>query len=216
MYKPVNTHFELQQEWRNQFVQWYAAGMPAFTQPIVEPYKRLHVNFKTKEDRIHFGEKFGYKLTEKTPYIHFPDRPREVKQTSKWEDDIYSETRYPIYIISKGRWESRHTSKALERLEIPYYIVVEPQEYDMYCQHIDSAKVLTLPFSNHGKGSGPARNWCWEHSIANGHARHWLMDDNIANFGRLHNNKLYVIPIHNSMLAIPMDNKTVKGMGEVD
>jgi hypothetical protein len=32
----------------------------------------------------------------------------------------------------------------------------------------------------------------------------------------LPNNKLYVIPIHNSMLAIPMDNKTVKGMGEVD
>ena len=28
-------------------------------------------------------------------------------------------TRYPIYIISKGRWETRHTSKALEALGVP-------------------------------------------------------------------------------------------------
>ncbi len=100
-------------------------------------------------------------------------------------------TRYPIYIISKGRWESRYTSKALEKMEVPYYIVVEPQEYDNYAAVIDPQKVLKLPFSNHGKGSGPARNWCWEHSITNGHARHWLMDDNLQEFWRLHNNKRY-------------------------
>lgn len=100
-------------------------------------------------------------------------------------------TRYPIYIISKGRWETRHTSKALEKMGVPYYIAVEPQEYDNYTAVIDPKKVLKLPFSNHGKGSGPARNWCWEHSQANGHKRHWLMDDNISEFWRFHNNKRY-------------------------
>lgn len=100
-------------------------------------------------------------------------------------------TRYPIYIISKGRWDTRHTSKSLERMGVPYFIAVEPQEYEQYAAVIDPKKVLTLPFSNHGKGSGPARNWCWEHSIANGHARHWLMDDNIDGFVRLHRNKKY-------------------------
>jgi len=100
-------------------------------------------------------------------------------------------TRYPIYIISKGRWETRHTSKALEKMGVPYYIAVEPQEYDNYIAVIDPKKVLKLPFSNHGKGSGPARNWCWEHSQANGHKRHWLMDDNISEFWRFHNNKRY-------------------------
>lgn len=100
-------------------------------------------------------------------------------------------TRYPIYIISKGRWKTRHTSKALEKLGVPYYIAVEPQEYDNYCSVIDPKKVLTLPFSNHGKGSGPARNWCWEHSQENGFKRHWLMDDNIVDFWRLHHNKRY-------------------------
>lgn len=100
-------------------------------------------------------------------------------------------TRYPIYIISKGRWETRHTSKALEKMGVPYYIAVEPQEYDNYVAVIDPKKVLKLPFSNHGKGSGPARNWCWEHSQANGFKRHWLMDDNISEFWRFHNNKRY-------------------------
>jgi len=99
--------------------------------------------------------------------------------------------RYPIYIISKGRWESRYTSKALEGMGVDYYIVVEPQEYDQYCSVIEPKKVLTLPFSNHGKGSGPARNWCWEHSQALGYDRHWLLDDNIMEFWRFHQNKRY-------------------------
>lgn len=97
--------------------------------------------------------------------------------------------KYPIYIISKGRWESRYTSKALERMGVPYRIAIEPQEYDKYAEVIDPKKILVLPFSNHGKGSGPARNWCWEHSISEGHKRHWLMDDNIMHFWRYHYNK---------------------------
>jgi len=101
------------------------------------------------------------------------------------------DTKYPIYIISKGRWETRHTSKALEKMGVPYFIAVEPQEYDNYIAVIDPKKVLKLPFSNHGKGSGPARNWCWEHSQANGFKRHWLMDDNMSEFWRFHNNKRY-------------------------
>ena len=60
--------------------------------------------------------------------------------------------RYPIYIISKGRWESRLTSKALEKMQVPYRIVIEPQEYFEYSSVIDPDKILQLPFSNLGKG----------------------------------------------------------------
>lgn len=66
---------------------------------------------------------------------------------------------YPIYIISKGRWDTRLTVKAMEKRSIPYRIVVEPQEYDLYAAAIDPKKILTLPFSNLGQGSIPARNW---------------------------------------------------------
>lgn len=71
---------------------------------------------------------------------------------------------------------------------VPYHIVVEPQEADKYVEHIDSRKILTLPFSNLGLGSVPARNWIWEHSISSGFKRHWILDDNIEAFNRLNRN----------------------------
>lgn len=108
---------------------------------------------------------------------------------------------FPIYIVSKGRWDSRLTVKALEGMGIPYHIVVEEQEFGQYAQVIDAAKILVLdkayqrdydPFDSLGdsisKGSGPARNFAWDHSIANGHSWHWLMDDNIRHFYRVNNN----------------------------
>lgn len=97
--------------------------------------------------------------------------------------------KYPIYIVSKGRWESRLTSKTLEKLNVPYRIVVEPQEYVEYAKVIDPQKILTLPFSNLGQGSIPARNWIWDHSMSEGHSRHWIMDDNIGGFNRMNRNR---------------------------
>ncbi len=96
--------------------------------------------------------------------------------------------KYPVYIISKGRWESRLTSKALEKMNVPYKIVIEPQEFDLYSSVIDKEKILVLPFSNLGQGSIPARNWVWEHSISIGAKRHWILDDNIEKFNRMNNN----------------------------
>lgn len=95
---------------------------------------------------------------------------------------------YPVYIVSKGRAQSRLTSKALEKMNVPYKIVIEPQEYEEYAAVINPDKILTLPFSNLGQGSIPARNWIWEHSIEQGAKRHWILDDNIRAFDRLNQN----------------------------
>lgn len=95
---------------------------------------------------------------------------------------------YPIYIISKGRWEERATARALDRMGVPFRIVVEPQEASAYRAVIGASRVLVLPFSNLGQGSIPARNWVWEHSAEEGHARHWIVDDNISGFDRLNRN----------------------------
>jgi len=96
--------------------------------------------------------------------------------------------KYPIYIISKGRWESRLTSKALELMKVPYHIVIEKQEYKKYAKVIDKKKILVLPFSNLGQGGIPARNWVWEHAKGTGAFRHWILDDNISGFYRLNKN----------------------------
>jgi TET-associated glycosyltransferase-like protein len=96
--------------------------------------------------------------------------------------------KYPVYVVSKGRWENPLTIKALESKNIPFHVVIESQELDNYSAIVDPAKILVLPFSNLGLGSIPARNWVWEHSISTGAERHWILDDNIRDFYRLNNN----------------------------
>ena len=38
---------DLQNEWRNPYLQWHAAGMPAFNTGDLSPYKQIKVKFKT-------------------------------------------------------------------------------------------------------------------------------------------------------------------------
>ena len=109
--------------------------------------------------------------------------------------------RYPIYVLSRGRWESRMTVKALDRCGAEYHVVIEDDEYEQYAAVIPAHRLLILPTKykrdydtcddlgdSMTKGSGPARNFCWDHSSARGAKRHWVMDDNIENFHRLHMN----------------------------
>lgn len=87
--------------------------------------------------------------------------------------------RYPVYVISKGRSENCLTAKFLVKDKVPFHLVVEPQEYEQYAAHFGEDRIYTLPFSNLGQGSIPARNWVWEHAKAAGYERHWILDDNI-------------------------------------
>lgn len=111
---------------------------------------------------------------------------------------------WPLYIPSKGRWqyERRLTVRALDEMNVPYRLVVEQQEYDEYAAVIDPARLLVLDPAyqrdydtcddlgdTKPKGSGPARNFIWDHAVSEGHAWHWIMDDNIKRFGRLHEGK---------------------------
>ena len=113
---------------------------------------------------------------------------------------------FPIYIVSKGRADSRLTAKALDSLGVPYRIVIERQEFDAYAAVIDQSKILILDpayqknydtFDRLGetksKGPGPARNFVWDHSISEGHAWHWVMDDNIAGFRRFNRSKRLLV-----------------------
>jgi hypothetical protein len=104
--------------------------------------------------------------------------------------------KYPIYIISKGRADTMYTSRSLNDMGVHHTIAVEPQDVQPYTEAfkkfgITTASLLELPFQNHGMGSGPARNACWEDSIEKGHKRHWVLDDNIQDFYRLHKNTRY-------------------------
>lgn len=126
----------------------------------------------------------------------------------------YSQPKYPIYIISKGRADSRLTSKTLDELNVPYHIVIEKDEYDAYAENIHPSKILTLPdgfredpelalgdAAGRVGGSIPARNFVWQHAISTGAKRHWIMDDNIRHFYRVHQNKKTIVTNGNVIRA---------------
>lgn len=166
-------------------------GMPEFVQEDLAPFHSVAVNVT---DLDGFETAIGQKVPEyekRTPSVWFPEaeigRFADKRYVNRLRPELMN-PRSPVYIISKGRWETRHTAKSLDRMRVPYRIVVEPQEAEAYRAVVDPAKVLVLPFANLGQGSIPARNWVWEHAASEGHARHWILDDNIDGFFRLNRN----------------------------
>jgi hypothetical protein len=94
--------------------------------------------------------------------------------------------KHPVYVPSKGRWETRKTVKSLTHIGVPFRVVVEPQEYDKYASVIDPKQLLVLD-RNDG-GLHYARNWIWEHALSEGAEWFWQIDDNINGFHRLNEN----------------------------
>ena len=113
--------------------------------------------------------------------------------------------KYPIYIISKGRYENglRLTQEMLEKYSVPYRMVVEDSEFDAYAENVPEEKIIALPkdfrenplyavrceVTDTLGGSIPVRNFVYEHAKAEGHKRHWILDDNMAPIYRLNRNK---------------------------
>lgn len=174
--------FEDLEEWKK-----YWKGMPEFVQYDESPYKSIIVHFNDEGDVENFSKLTGQKITSKTKFINFPKIERENLLAKVCQG--VGNPKYPVYIPSKGRWQSRLTSKALEKLNVPYYIVVEPSEYRNYRRVIDKSKILVLP-ENDMKLIG-SRCWIMEHFIQNGFERHWQLDDNITDFYRLNRNIKY-------------------------
>jgi hypothetical protein len=91
--------------------------------------------------------------------------------------------RYPVYVPSKGRPDCCLTARELARDGVPFRLVVEPQEFDLYAARFGADRVCSLPFRDRGCVV-PARNWIKDHAAAAGAARHWQLDDNMKGFYR--------------------------------
>jgi hypothetical protein len=116
-----------------------------------------------------------------------------------------SRFKYPVYIISKGRYDCALTAINLEKANINYLIAVEPQEYDLYVKKLGVNRILKLPFSNLGLGSYPARNYCWEKSRNEGYTYHFLFDDNIQGWMKWINGKRkYIDDVFSAMKYVEL------------
>lgn len=186
--KKTNPTTSVNREWWKK--DWWQ--MPIYeSHDVEEPYAT--VNFKFNEEDIELANKvFDQNVSEKTKSVWFP------KLVPGWYSALRviggeSKTRYPIYVISKGRAQKCYTSRFLTQMELPHFVVCEPSEYNEYKAHVENkyATLLQLDMSykdaydtcddmdpSFPKGSGPARNFVWEDSIKRGAKWHWIMDDN--------------------------------------
>lgn len=93
--------------------------------------------------------------------------------------------RYPIYIPSKGRWDSSSTARLFLSKGIPVNVVVTEAEEDNYRASLGSASVITLPFDGYGmEHLSRVRNWIKELSTSKGEKRHWQFDDDLLGLHR--------------------------------
>ncbi len=186
-------------------------GLPEYNNfPQPKPEITATFKFRNENDFQDFKEKVkkhiyeGQKVfdglqkkQEKQAWYPLSEKNSEMK----WFAVDPENPQYPIYIVSKGRWKRNPTNKTLMSMNVPFYMIVEENEYQNYAELIPKTSLLVLPnkykkdydlFWKDGDqrtGPGPARNFAWDHSIDNNFKFHWVMDDNIESFERFNNNK---------------------------
>ena len=205
-------------------------GMPEFVQEKQEPFKKIKVDFIDGsylfvrfDCEEHYSKykyrclKFNFsqltsqrdllskvadqKITEKTKSIWFPFKSHWGGIKHKYISTEDKKNRYPIYIVSKGRYSNGLTWKALDKMGLDYFIVCESHEADFYASKTNG-EILILPSdyleeydtcddlgNTKSKGPGAARNFAMDHSRQNGFKRHWVLDDNLDAFHYLNRNE---------------------------
>ncbi len=111
--------------------------------------------------------------------------------------------RFPVFIPSKSRAGITYTTRALDRIGVPYRLIVEEPQIEDYLRFFPRERLIVLDpeyqrqydtFDDLGLsksvGPGAARNFAWDRSIEEGFEWHWVMDDNIQTFFRLHENTI--------------------------
>jgi hypothetical protein len=82
-----NTVDDLQNYWRDPYLQWWAAGMPSYNSKNTEPWKQITVRFRTMEDRLTFAKRLDLDLTEKTNSVWLPVKKQEKNALSRYIGD---------------------------------------------------------------------------------------------------------------------------------
>ena len=144
--------------------------------------------------REEFFKIFNIKQTKRN-YIHYDKYDKDYKDYHYKITETIN-PKYPVYVLSKGRYQKTYTADTLREMNVPFKIVIEKEEKELYLKcpsgSIKEENILVLP-DEHLKyqrevlkygGGIPSRNFIWEHSKKNGHKKHWIIDDNIDDFYR--------------------------------
>lgn len=124
-------------------------------------------------------------------------------------------TRYPIFVPTKGRYQTPYTIRAFQEIGLDFRAVIEEQELAAYSKVLDKNKILILPHRN--KGLVTTRNWIWDYAASLGVKRFWTFDDNIDGLYRLNNNLKVSVKCDATLRAIEdftdrYENVAISGM----
>lgn len=160
--------------------EWH--GMPPYKSKTVHPFAYFKLNTNLDIDELEHI--FEQPVTEKTKSLWYPKLQRQSLSEKAWNSQYELKPKYPVYIISKGRWDNCRTASSLAWMGIDFFIVVEPDEKEKY-QENWGERVLVGDFDTTTRSSIPVRNWVNEHCKSE---KYWLLDDNINYFYILNDN----------------------------
>ena len=158
--------------------------MPRFVQDKDRPYAEF--TLLTGLSSSSLSDTLKQKITDKTKSVWFPKKQRGLGNCA-WVDESGLIPKHPMYVISKGRPQCI-TARALDRMGVDFFVVVEPQEFSEYTKRWGN-RVITGTFNTTTMSSIPVRNWVDENATSD---RYWLIDDNIEDFNVLTDNNKYV------------------------
>jgi hypothetical protein len=165
-------------------------NLPEFVwTPYLKERYLINVQVYNETEKTILFNALGVKEENNSRYFHYELEEHPYKDY-EYEYSHKIKPKYPLYVITKGRWERTLTIDTLEDMGVDFHICVEPDEYDNYASKVDASKIIKLPenFSKQKRGSIPVRNFVWDHSVKNGHKKHWVIDDNILGFFRWNHN----------------------------
>ena len=114
----------------DDFYQRHWREMPEFIEPAQPPFITLKFNFASERLLTSFARIMKQQISENTKSVWHPALERQKLIGQVWKSNQKKQMRYPVYIVSKGRSQSRLTSRALDKMGIPYFLVIEKQDYD--------------------------------------------------------------------------------------
>lgn len=182
----------------------YWLDLPFYSARKVVAYATIKFKFDGNVSLDDLSKLFQQKISPKTKSVWFPKLIAGSYSTLRFLGGQY-QPNIPIYVVSKGRADKCSTSRFLSQMEVPHFVIVEPDEIPEYLSKVENEYAVVIPLdmsykdkydtfddlgNTKSKGPGAARNYAWDHSISLGAKWHWVMDDNATEgFHYLFNNQ---------------------------
>ena len=149
-------------------------NIPLLKKPDTEISEHLSYNMKLVPN----NNKLLANIETKNPPMNNIDHPLiKFYENQIANLDQTSDPTYPIFIPTKKRSSIARTPQILEKLNLPFILVVEKEDYEDYKSVYPNAEFLVLPESN--QGIIYARNQIKERASELGCEYHWQIDDDI-------------------------------------